>query len=292
MSISFWLSFLFAAPPQNTCPTHGVPLLEMRERSETSKSVTATKLFQSGAWTITTDSKLTAAGCFDRKELRSLKTALQHAAWKTTTSPIACFAHDPHFTEYLFHGKLRFTEQMCSGKTADFDTLTAIDLVKKDLADALDPPAPAPAPPAPPPPAPPPVASAPACPAEGVPLFEVRHRSDFKESTSTVSIYSSGAWTFQPIDKDGHAGALTTGCFDKATTKTLHQLVEKSPWDVTLARITCKAYSPRSTDYYVHGQLEYTARLCGAQILDEKSRAALEIIEKELASVLPKQTSE
>jgi hypothetical protein len=258
----------------------GTPLLEMRARSETSSDMTTTKIFESGAWTIK-GSGSDESGCFDKKELKAIRKALQQAAWKTTTSPIACFAYDPHFTEYLFHGKLRFTEQMCSGKTADFDTMQAIDLVKKELLEEREPVT------APPPPAPPPVASVPACPAEGTPLFEIHHRSEIKEPTSTVSLYSSGAWTYQPIDKDGHAGTLTTGCFDKSTTKSLRQVIDQSPWDVSFLRIVCKAYSARSTDYYVHGKLEYTARLCGAQRLDEKSRGALEIVEKQLATVLP-----
>jgi hypothetical protein len=295
MSITFWFSFLFAAPPQQSaCVPQGKPLLEMRDRSETSTASTTTTIFESGAWTVSANGR-TESGCFDRKGLRAIRSAVQHAEWKVTTSPIACFAYDPNFTEWYVHGKLRFTEQMCSGKTADFETMQAIDLVKKELAEdrapaPTPPPAPAPTPlpplPAPSPPTPlPPVL---ACRASGAPLFEIRHRSDMAEPTSTTSIYSNGAWTFQPYDKDGHAAAVTSGCLDKKTTMSLRDVINQSPWDTTFLRIVCKAYSPSFTEYYVHGQLEYTARLCGAQRLDEKSLGAIKIIENELATVLPK----
>ncbi|HSD86097.1 MAG TPA: hypothetical protein VLB44_01235, partial [Kofleriaceae bacterium] len=211
MSITFLISFFFAAPPHNACTTRGVPLFEIRERSEVEKPAITTKIFESGAWTVESEGH-TERGCFDRKELRAIRRAVQRAPWKTTSSPIACFAHDPDFTEYLVHDKLRFTERMCSGKTADFETLQAIDLVKKELAEEH--------------PVKPPVTD---CSAAGTPLFEIRRRSAIAAPTSTTALYSTGAWTFQPIDTDGHAGAPTTGCFDKGTTESLRDVIDQSP---------------------------------------------------------------
>jgi len=295
MSISFWFSFFFSTPPHHACTTQGVPLFEIRERSEIAKPEVTTKIFESGAWTVASDGH-TDRGCFDHKELREIRRAVQRAPWQITSSPIACFAYDPNFTEYLVHGKLRFTERMCSGKTADVETLEAIDLVKKELAEEQPPhmPAPphmppAPLPPVHPEPLPPVKPPVMACRADGMPLFEIRKRSDMTVPTSTTAIYSTGAWTFQPIDRDGHAGALTMGCFDKRTTESLREVINQSPWDTTLLRIVCKAYSASYTQYFVHGQLEYTARLCGAQRLDDKSLGAIKIVEDDLAKVLPKQ---
>ena len=159
MSISFWFSFFFAGPPHNTCTTQGVPLFEIRERTDESanprlaRPEVTTRIFDSGAWAVDTDGHV-ETGCFDRKELREIRRAVQRAPWTITSSPIACFAYDPNFTEYFVHGKLRFTERMCSGKTADFETREAIDLVKKELAEEHPthvPPPPPPVHPAPPP---------------------------------------------------------------------------------------------------------------------------------------------
>src|SRR5262245_49551012 len=116
MSIAFWFPFFFSGPPHTACTTRGVPLLEIRERSELDKPTITTKIFTSGAWTVESAGDL-GRGCFDRDELRAIRRAVQHAPWQTTSSPIACFARDPNFTDYLVHGKLRFTERMCSGKT-------------------------------------------------------------------------------------------------------------------------------------------------------------------------------
>jgi len=128
-----------------------------------------------------------------------------------------------------------------------------------------------------------------ACNAEGTPLFEIRKRSEVEQPTSTTAIYSTGAWTFQPIDKDGHLGALMTGCFDKPTLQSIRNAVNDAPWDVTYSRFVCRAYSASFTQYYVHGKLEYTARLCNGQRLDDESAAAIKVIEADLANVLPKQ---
>jgi hypothetical protein len=278
MSTLFWFSFFFAAPPNN-CSAHGTPMLEIRERSETSESITTKRIYSSGAWTLKSDSA-SARGCFSRKELKAIRRAVQQAAWKVTSSPIACFAYDPNFTEYRLNGRLRYTHRMCSGKTADAGTLEAIELVERELDEEM----PAPPPVDPLPPVKPPVA---ACRVEGTPLFEIRKRSDVQEATSTIAIYSSGAWTFQPIDADGRLGALTTGCFDKHTLKDLRSAVNDSPWDVTFSRIVCRAYSPSFIEYYVHGKHEYTARLCGEQRIDDTSAAAIKRIDAELAKVLP-----
>jgi hypothetical protein len=302
MNTLFWLSFFFASPPQhNTCSTYGTPMLEIRERSETSTAITTKRIYSSGGWTLNSDTA-TARGCFSRKELRSIRRALQRAAWKVTSSPIACFAYDPNYTEYVLHGRLRYTHRMCSGKTADAGTLEAIELAQRELAEEIPAPPPAPPvahpahppvkprppvmtlPPVQPPTVNPPVAT---CSASGTPLFEIKRRSDVEEPTSITSIYSNGAWTFQPIDKDGRLGALRTGCFDKRAVMTIRSSVNNAPWDVTFSRIVCRAYSPSFTEYYVHGKHEYTARLCGEQRIDDASAASIKLIETELASVLP-----
>ncbi|HEX5061445.1 MAG TPA: hypothetical protein VFV99_18890 [Kofleriaceae bacterium] len=283
MNTLFWLSFFFSSPPHNTCAVSGTPLLEIRERSETSSAITTKRIYSTGAWTFASDDA-TAQGCFSTKGLREIRSALQHAAWKVTQSPIACFAYDPNYTEYVLNGRLRFTYRMCSGKTADSETMAAIDLVNRDLAAAMPPP---------PPPPPPPVQRPPvsACRATGVPLFEIDKRSDAAVPTSTTKIYNTGAWTYLPVDKDGHAGAQQTGCFAKPTLQAIRHAITDAPWTITYSRIVCRAYSANYTVYSVGDKVEYTARLCGAQRLDDESTAAIKLIETELAAVLPRQAA-
>ncbi len=231
------------------CTTTGTPLFEMRERSEVDRPEVTTKIFQTGAWTVESDDGI-ESGCFDRKELREIRRAIQHAPFKITSSPIACFAYDPNFTEYLVHGRLVFTERMCSGKRADNETQEALALVKQDLVDQRQ--------------------------AAAKPLFEIHKKTARSEATTTI--YANGAWTFQPDSQ----GALTRGHFDRKTMASITQLIDGSPWDTTYLRYACRAYSTTSTEYYVHGKLEYTARLCGTQRLDAQSLAAIKIIERYL----------
>ena len=233
------------------CTTTGTPLFEMRERSEVDRPEVTTKIFQTGAWTVESETGL-ESGCFDRKELREIRRAVQRAPFKITSSPIACFAYDPNFTEYLVNGRLLFTERMCSGKRADNQTQEALALVKQDLAAERQ--------------------------EAATPLFEI-HKKD-QRSESITTIFANGAWTFQPDSR----GVLTRGQFDRKTMASISQLVNDSPWDTTFMRYACRAYSTTSTEYYVHGTLEYTARLCGTQRLDEKSLGAIKIIERYLGA--------
>lgn len=260
MSITVLFPLLFATPTQPTCAVQGTPLLEMREASTANASSLTTRIYRTGAWT-----SGTRRGCFDRAELRAIRLAVQRAPWQTVETRIACFAYDPKFTEFRVNGRLRFTEQLCSGKGADPSTDRAIELVKKELAEELPPP--------------PPVSNA--------VLFEIHHGSDAAQPTSTLKLYSSGAWTFQPIDAAGHLGAMSTGHLDRTTLASLRQSINAAPWDTSISGLTCKAYSPNFTEYFVRGKLEYTARLCGRERLDDASLAVIKKIEAQLQSPEP-----
>lgn len=264
MSITFWVSFLFATPPQDACTARGVPLVEITEGSEIDKAKkSTTKIFESGAWTVRTAAGV-ERGCFDRKERRSIRRAVQRAPWQVTSSPIACFAYDPNFTDYRVRGELRFTERMCNGKQADAKTMRAIELIKQELADEVMP--------TPLPPPPPPVAT---CSAQGTPLFEIHRKSDLEQPASSTAIYANGAWT-----QNGKSG-----CLSKQTIEGFSDVIRQSPWDTTIKSMVCRAYSPNFTEYYVNGKREYTARMCGAESLDAKSLGAIKIIEDELKNL-------
>ena len=242
---------LLFAQPTTTCSVQGTPLLEMREASTRDAASTTTRIYNSGAWTSGTQ-----RGCFDRAELRSIRLAVQRASWTSVASPMQCFAYDPNFTEFRVNGRLRFTQQNCSGKAPSASTARAIALVKKELAEEL-PPAPS-------------------------VLFEIHKGADNAQPTSTLKLYSSGAWTFQPIDAAGDLGAMSTGQLDRGTLASLRASINAAPWDTTVSGLRCKAYSPNFTEYFVNGKLEYTARLCGRERLDETSLAVIKKIEAQV----------
>lgn len=256
MSITVLLPLLFSGQP--TCSVQGVPLLEMRQGSDREGVIATTKIYRSGAWTMGSQ-----RGCFDRHELRTIRLAMQQATWKAVASPVACFAYDPNYTQYRVNGRLRFTERFCSGKAADAATAHAISLVKQELADEVAPVA--------------------ACRAVGPTLFEIHKRADTALPTSTTKLYANGAYTFQPIDASGKLGALTTRCLDRATLAKVRSSIASSPWTTEISGLTCKAYSPNFTEYVVRGRLEYTARLCGRERLDDASLASIQLIEAAIA---------
>lgn len=266
MSITVLFPLLFAGS-QPTCTVHGVPLLEMRQASERDATSTTTRIYRSGAFTVT--GATTQTGCFDRAEIRSIRLAIQQASWKTVASRVACFAHDPDFIEYRVNGRLRLRQQFCSGKIADHTTSLAIDLVKRELAEEAPKP---------------PVVS---CRPIGTPMFAIHKRSDIATPTSTFALYSTGAWTFQPIDANGRLGAVTSGCLPRSTLASLRTSIAESPWTTEISGLTCKAYSANFTEYFVNGRREYTARLCGNERLDQTSLAAIKQIEGSLAKLLP-----
>ena len=82
-------------------------------------------------------------------------------------------------------------------------------------------------------------------------------------------------------------GRRDEGQLDKRTTASLKHVINESPWDTSYPQAGLPGEYFSETEYYVHGKLEYTAKLCGAQRLDEKSLGAIKIIESELAKVMP-----
>ncbi len=138
-----------------------------------------------------------------------------------------------------------------------------------------------PTPPAPPAPSPAPGVKS--CKMAGLPLFEIRHRSEVKAPTSTVSVYATGAWVYRPVAEDGTPGATTGGCLDRRQLASIRQALRNTTWDVTHQKIRCFAYAPSYTEYVVRGRVMFHDQLCSGDVLDEQSRAQLMRIE----SILP-----
>lgn len=129
-----------------------------------------------------------------------------------------------------------------------------------------------------------PVTSAKACRAAGLPLFEIRHRSEVKAPTSTLSVYSSGAWVNRTADENGKPGRVTRGCLDRSDVATIRSSLRTADWDVTHMRIACLAYAPDYTEYVVRGRVMFHDQICSGAVLDETSRASIAAIE----AVLPR----
>lgn len=128
-----------------------------------------------------------------------------------------------------------------------------------------------------PPPAPRP-AAAPTCKPTGGVLFAIDHKVDpgAKLATSSTKLYGNGAWTHDETDAEGKALAPTAGCLAKTDTGQLETALKAAPWTVTKARMHCMAMSSQFTVFTLNGKTVFTQRLCSGDVLDAKSKAALD----------------
>jgi len=135
------------AAPSEACRPTGAVLFEIDHRvTPGAKLSTSTvKVFATGAWTRTeadAEGKPVAprAGCIAAPELNQLETALDGAAWKVTSARIRCMAISAEFTEYQVHGKLVYTQRLCSGQSLDEASRAKLDAaiakVDRELAKA------------------------------------------------------------------------------------------------------------------------------------------------------------
>ncbi len=123
-------------------------------------------------------------------------------------------------------------------------------------------------------------AEPPACPAKGTPLLEIHHVVEGSHESSIVKLYESGALVIDATTAEGKPAHSGSGCLDKQRLDQVKDDLAKSPWKVTHADFTCKAFSPKLTIYYLHGKKRYTKRLCGAEILDDVTAKNLDEIER------------
>ena len=110
------------------------------------------------------------------------------------------------------------------------------------------------------------------CKATGTPIFEVDDMVD-KSSTEKVTekqtqLYASGAWT---ITTD----TTRTGCLDKQRMTEIRDHLQQMPWKISHPRIRCMAISEKFTVYKIDGQTKFTQRVCGPDVLDDKTQGLL-----------------
>jgi hypothetical protein len=122
-------------------------------------------------------------------------------------------------------------------------------------------------------------AKAKTCVAKGTPIFEIDRLVDGSKESTTVKLYASGALSMEATTADGKPGAGSSNCLDKETLDKVTTDIKASPWQVMHNRIHCMAVSANSTVYSVNGKKVFTARLCNADMLDEKSAKNLQEIE-------------
>jgi hypothetical protein len=112
------------------------------------------------------------------------------------------------------------------------------------------------------------------CKTEGTPLVVIDHQALAKQPTSITTLFAGGGWTITGKDAAGKPTATRKGCLDKAALAKVEADV-KAPWTVTQKRINCKLAATTWTVDSVNGKEVFTERVCGRDVLDEKSAAAL-----------------
>ncbi len=124
----------------------------------------------------------------------------------------------------------------------------------------------------------------PLCPVEGPVVFTIDHRTDpgATVDTSRVELHANGSfhWLVTTVGKTPSRtpGPTGNGCLPKASNDQVTAALKAAPWTLTHRRITCKARSVSFTVFSVNGKEVYTERVCGADALDAKSQAAIDLI--------------
>ena len=113
------------------------------------------------------------------------------------------------------------------------------------------------------------------CKPGGTPLFTVDHQGVANQPTSITTVLTTGAWTVAGKDATGKATAAKAGCLAKPELARLEKLIAGVPWTVTTKRINCKLAATTWMVDSIKGKEVFTERVCGRDILDDKSAAAL-----------------
>jgi hypothetical protein len=112
-------------------------------------------------------------------------------------------------------------------------------------------------------------------------LLEVDQRADRKAklTTATTRLYDNGSWTTQVIDPDGKLARTQAGCLETSQVDIVRTELRSAKWKRVRAEVACRSDEPRWTVYIGKGRVLYTERTCNAEVLDENSQHALDLIE-------------
>jgi hypothetical protein len=145
------------------------------------------------------------------------------------------------------------------------------------------------APQAPTPPPPPPTdkapAPAPTCKPSGDPILAIEHDvvAGVKQPTTATKLYANGAWTLAETDADGKPGRSASGCLAKDEVTRIKTALDGAPWKITHPKAHCMAMAQTFTVFSA-GTNKFTEKLCGTDILDDKTKAALDDADKTLGA--------
>lgn len=126
------------------------------------------------------------------------------------------------------------------------------------------------------------------CKAEGEVLFHVTHDhiASAKQPVIDTVLYANGAWTFTNTNEDGVVSRTAHGCLKKSDLAAIAKEIDAVPWKIEERKVRCMAMAQTFTRYAIHGtKVEYKKRMCGEQMLDDKSSKVLDEVEKKLDSV-------
>ena len=129
-----------ACKPAHACKPAGGVLFEVAQRTTKGvKRITATTwLYEDGAWrtdVTNVDGRVVHldGGCLAPAELDAIRAELAHAPWKTTKTDRLCRTDQPRFTQYIWKGRVLYTERDCNVLELDPVSRDALDRVTGDL---------------------------------------------------------------------------------------------------------------------------------------------------------------
>ncbi|HEV7555277.1 MAG TPA: hypothetical protein VGO00_07485 [Kofleriaceae bacterium] len=244
------------------CKATGKPLFTI-DTVDMGKVTSSTKLYDNGAWTVDATS-----GCADKAVAPKVKTLMAKAPW-TISHPVHCMIATSKWTNYYTGDKLLFSERACNPDKLD-------DVSENTLAEIIGVVTAATQP------------TATGCKPTGNVVFQIKHNAvpAAKLTTSSMSVFATGAWMYTETTADGKPGKLKGGCLDKAQQTRIEDDVKAAPWKVTIPRVRCMARSQTFVEYSVQGKVVFMKQVCGNS-LDDDSAKKLDDIEHILAKLAP-----
>ena len=100
-------------------------------------------------------------------------------------------------------------------------------------------------------------------------FFQIDHKGSERAPDALVSslvVRSSGAWTF----------GTRRGCMDSGALTKLRTALDGAPWKTTKPDNVCEILIITRTEYRVGGRHVWTELGCASDLLDDKSKAALD----------------
>ena len=117
------------------------------------------------------------------------------------------------------------------------------------------------------------------------PVLTIQHAvvAGVKKPTTTTRLYAGGRWTYEETDPDGKQTKSTNGTLGKDETDKIVKALDAAPWTITHPRMHCNAMAQTYT-VFTAGNHTFTEKLCGTDILDDKTKAALDDADKQLSA--------